>query len=80
MVVLMKGGGDCEGGASIHRMRRSRFVRVIVDVLSPVPVAVAVAVTDPFLLFFFFVFLIDRLYALLGMWMRMSVTMVVFVP
>ncbi len=76
----MKGGGDCEGSASIHRMRRCRFVRVIVDVLSPVPVAVVVAVTDPFLLAFLFVSLIDRLYALLGMWMRMSVTVVMFVP
>jgi hypothetical protein len=78
MVVLMKGGGNCEGGASIHRMGRCRFVPVIVNVLSPVPVAVTVAVTDPFLLAFLFVFLIDRLYSLLGM--RTSVTVVVFVP
>ena len=80
MVVLMKGNGDREGGASIHRMRRCRFVPVIVDVLSPVPVPVAVAVTDRFLPTFLFVFRIGRVSVLVGMWMRMSVTVVVFVP
>ena len=80
MVVLVKGGGDCEGGAPIHRMRRCRFVPVIVDVLSPVPVAVAVTVTNLLLLTFFLMFLIASVYVLVGMWMRMSVTVVVFVP